>query len=547
MLIDRERTPLVIRKFGLIILVSLVGVVSSIGLFGVRLIEEKELRSALEQQRSEILSEATGFRENVLGEMNSAFSLVRSIAYSVGTSPRLSRAEFELLASGVVLEVPEILRLEMVRNSSAKFLYPVGEADVTYRLKRRDESEYRHAVGRVRNSERAIMSESIQLDDGRFVYVCDFPINVLDNGKVYFDGVVSAWLDVERLYLKNGRINILKGVDVVFSEKGISGTRSGLIVGNPSLSNADPVELSCYLLSSVWKFSFVPSGGWISEAPKPTWIRFAVWGGVVLLIIVFSFVYLYLSALEKTKYEVRQANLAKTYFLANMSHEIRTPLNGIIGAAQVVKLSSLNEDQRKWIDVVISSGRLLTNLLGDVLDLSKIEAGTLEIDMKSFALDPFMKDLLESLSMTAKQGGVRLLYGGIPSGVERIVLDEVRLRQVLRNLLSNSIKFSPEGEVRIGVKLLSDESKSKNKLRFIVTDTGVGIKKERQKEIFDNFVQEDSSTTRSFEGCGIGLAIAKNVVDQLGGEIRLESVKGKGSQFEVTLPIQHDRETRGNG
>ena len=149
--------------------------------------------------------------------------------------------------------------------------------------------------------------------------------------------------------------------------------------------------------------------------------------------------------------------------------------------------------------------------------------------------------------MTAKQGGVRLLYGGIPSGVERIVLDEVRLRQVLRNLLSNSIKFSPEGEVRIGVKLLSDESKSKNKLRFIVTDTGVGIKKERQKEIFDNFVQEDSSTTRSFEGCGIGLAIAKNVVDQLGGEIRLESVKGKGSQFEVTLPIQHDRETRGNG
>ncbi len=243
--------------------------------------------------------------------------------------------------------------------------------------------------------------------------------------------------------------------------------------------------------------------------------------------------------LEAATERANEASRAKGDFLANMSHEIRTPLNGIIASADLLRhRSDLSPVDAGHVRLIADSGELLLKQLGDILDISKIEAGQLGLEAHPFELNPLVADCVALVMPQAEAGGISLeheLTPGLPAAFEG---DSFRLRQVLLNLMSNAIKFTPRGgRVRIAVTSLGTVE-NRVTLRFDVSDTGIGMDADAMKRIFERFTQADTSTTRRYGGTGLGLAISSRIIGMMGGRIEAESVPGQGSLFHfmVSLP-----------
>ncbi len=237
-------------------------------------------------------------------------------------------------------------------------------------------------------------------------------------------------------------------------------------------------------------------------------------------------------ALEEKTREVQEANRLKSEFLSNMSHELRTPLNAILGMAKLLKTGvggEISDRQRDYLEIIERNGHNLLALINDVLDLSKIEAGKVDIIWNKLELKSFVEDILKSVRMLAEEKGLEL-KSVFKGDVDYIITDPEKVRQILLNLLSNAIKFTEKGEVTVIV-----EAKD-GKVFLSVKDTGIGIPEEALDYIFDAFRQVDGSTTRKYGGTGLGLSIVKKLVELLGGEIRVKSKLNEGSTFTVVLP-----------
>src|SRR6185437_13307911 len=220
--------------------------------------------------------------------------------------------------------------------------------------------------------------------------------------------------------------------------------------------------------------------------------------------------------LERLVEESRAMSQAKSQFLANMSHEIRTPLNGVIGMADLLLRSPLDDRQRKYAGMVKSSAEVLTTLINDILDFSKIEAGKLELESVDIDLYELTEDVVELLALRAQAKGLQVACDMRPDAPRWVRGDPTRLRQVIVNLLNNAVKFTETGEVVVSI--LNEPSTTDRKhIRIEVRDTGIGIPPERMDRLFQSFSQVDASTTRRFGGTGLGLAICKQLVELMGG------------------------------
>jgi polar amino acid transport system substrate-binding protein len=240
--------------------------------------------------------------------------------------------------------------------------------------------------------------------------------------------------------------------------------------------------------------------------------------------------------LAEARYLAESANRAKSEFLANMSHEIRTPLNGVLGMAELLGFTELTSRQQEYLDCIRSSGKSLLSLINDVLDLSKIEAGKVELEYLDFSLGHAVQDVVNTQlsAIHQKQLGLQvLLADDLPEIVRG---DQLRFKQILLNLLNNAIKFTPAGSITIKAGL-REQQQFCSQVRVEVRDTGIGISPEVQQRIFEPFTQADSSTTRSYGGTGLGLNICRELARLMGGGITVESSPGQGSSFFLDLPF----------
>ena len=453
--------------------------------------------------------------------------------------------EFSVLSSLMQDDQNVIKAHELAKDGIVTLIYPMSGNEAALGLNMLAHPARKQEARLAKESGEYTIAGPFELQQGDIGALLFDPIYTTDaNGDQTFWGFSILVLDWES-FLNEIELDTLEEAGYTYELWKISpATGEHVSIAHSGNSRrSDAMEVLCTVPNDTWHFEIVPKNGWLS--PLQVFVSFAL-GLILSLLTSIGFLQfqmrrykdeIHAAELEKAVQEAQSANEAKTRFLFNMSHDIRTPMNAIIGFTSLAATHVDNKEQvLDYLKKISTSSQHLLSLINDVLDMSRIESGKVKIEEKAVRLPDLVHDIRSIIQPNISSKRLSLFIDTMDVVDEDIITDPLRLNQVLLNILSNAIKFTPTGGmVSIRIAQKPGTPKGCGNYEFRIKDNGIGINKEFQKHIFEEFTREESSTVSGIQGTGLGLSITKNIVDLMGGTIALESEPGKGSEFIVNL------------
>jgi len=506
-------------------------ITAALGALAVFTLDHFETRRYQEVVRGNTVQQLSAVRATAEKSINQRMMLTLGLKAHASVNPEMSADEFAAIAESLQQEATGIRSMSLIPDNIISDVYPRAGNENAIGLNLLATPGQRDSVLRAMETGEADLTGPIDLVQGGRAYVNRAPVYIRnDDGTKKYWGLVSVLVDEATIHKE---ISDSCAEDVVFSIRRADADGGAYLIGKPSIGKQNPVSQDISLPVGRWVLEGIPKEGWPKRAPISNALRF-----IGSLVAVAAGILMYLLLRGNRRYrQAREvalaASRAKSEFLANMSHEIRTPLNGINGVATLLRDTQTTVEQEEHLNTIEKSADALLFLLNDLLDLSKIEAGKIELENKPFYLRDSIQDCLAPLLVRATNKGINLnseIASDVPNYLQG---DTHRLHQILRNLIGNAIKFTEAGKIELKISLDTEtvSPAGNTRIRFEVSDTGIGVSNEQREHIFQAFSQADTSTTRRFGGTGLGLAISSQLVELMNGRIWLESDVGAGSTF----------------
>ncbi|MGE5467876.1 MAG: ATP-binding protein [Ignavibacteria bacterium] len=515
---------------------AMLALLAGILAFGGWLVERINDESYDAELRARVQHDLVLVRDRLEGNLNGDLQLVRGLIAVIALNPDLDQKQFERALRPIFEGHSQLRNVGAAPGMVIRLMYPLRGNEKAIGLDYRKLPAQSQAAEKARDTRQIVLAGPLQLVQGGTGVVARLPVFLSgDAAGERFWGLVSAVIDADRLFESSGLREPKLQIEIALRGTDGRGAEGEVFLGRPQVFDDRPVVSDIPLPQGSWQMAAVPRGGWPRHAENVWALRF---GFALLGLVIVGTLLSVVRALRKVsraQEDAEAANSAKTRFLAVMSHEIRTPMNGILGMAQLLLSERLNEAERfEYARVILNSGHTLLTLLNDILDLSKVEAGRLELE--SLAFDP--AQLIEEVkTLFAEQARVKgLALEAVWRGTSQPAFrgDPIRLRQMLSNLVSNAIRFTSKGYVFIEGRDVHIADGS-TMLEFSITDSGIGVSEDKQPLLFNPFSQVDASTTRKYGGTGLGLSIVRHLAKLMGGDVGFRSQEGKGSRFWFTV------------
>lgn len=514
-------------------------------------VERQSAEAHVVKQRNQVRENLMLLQSRLEGNLRANTMLVRGLVSVIAANPGLDQTDFERAARPLFGGQSQLRNIAGAPDMVIRFMFPLAGNEKAIGLDYRKTPTQRAAAEHARATGEIVIAGPVNLAQGGIGLIGRFPVFAdVGPNETRFWGLVSAVIDVERLYRDSGLRDANLPIEVAIRGRDAQGETGEIFFGAAELFSGDSERLSILLPTGSWQIAARPLGGWSHELPGRLSIRLSFMLGALLILGPM----LLLAWLERRRYQaeirLRQTlhdleaarfaaeagSRAKSEFLAAVGHEIRTPMHGVLGMADLLLTTPLDDEQKSFVQSLKKSARALLDVINQILDYSQLDAGRLKLASVDFAPAELVESVCAGLRPEAEEKGLQLLcatHDGTTELPASLQGDAAHIRQVLRILVGNAIKFTVTGQVAVSAHWRAAEG-----LRIEVTDTGPGIAPEAQDTLFEPFTQADGTTTRRHGGAGLGLAKAQRLVEALGGTIGVRNAPRQGACFWFELPLK---------
>lgn len=526
------------RLFGNPVVYLLIVLIPTLIIPGFLLKDLNDLRflAMMQEDVSNKLARVRGQLEN---RIYSSIHTSEGLKAIVAMNPDLDQADFERAMGPVFKERGYLRNIGLAPDMVVSFMYPIKGNEAAIGLDYRTVPSQFQTADLARKERKTVVAGPLDLVQGGRAIIARVPIFVFEgpDKTEKFWGLASAVMNLDFILADVGLAYGIPGLSIAIRGTDAKGAQGAVFYGREEIFRMNPVTADVTLPFGSWQMAAIPSQGWPQGDPgildSMAWYFILV---IILLGLAIAQVIM-VDRIKQARSLAQKASLAKSEFLANMSHEIRTPLNGVIGFTNLLQQTSLDEVQRQYSRDIELSGKALLGIINDILDLSKIEAGKLELDLIETDVFELLGQCMDMIRFQTSAKGLELILTIAPDVPRFLSIDPVRLKQIMINLLNNAAKFTQAGEVELSLTATIHDGAGT--FSFAVRDTGIGIKSEHMHKLFKAFSQGDSSTTRKFGGTGLGLIISNLLAVKMHGDLSVKSVWQKGSTFTLRIPASY--------